>query len=356
MKSITFVSIFLTLFSFQFYSCDMPYGIPDDAASKTFLEMIEYTTKDNDGARITAGIIKNRTMDYTVYGENGSKLPQIEYVYEIGSVTKTITSSLLCKAISENKTTLNDTIDKYINVSGNHYYPPFRRLVTHTSGYRGYYFDLIDTANSQKGNGNQYYGISTNRLNNQINNNLLNDKSYPFFYSNFGISVVGYALASIYGNNYATIIDNFIISELGLAHTKVSDGTGDLSGYWKWNTDDAYLPAGGLVSTITDMMKYVNLHMTDGLPYLALGHTAITEINAAPKEYLELGIRMDSAGIGWIVDRKNDIIWHNGGTSNFNTYIAFNKQKQIGVVILSNLSPNYGISATIMGVKLMSEL
>ncbi|GHT75644.1 hypothetical protein FACS1894124_7250 [Spirochaetia bacterium] len=151
-------------------------------------------------------------------------------------------------------------------------------------------------------------------------------------------------------------MNNFIVSDLGLDHTKISDGAGDLSGYWKWNADDAYIPAGGIVSTVSDMMHYVKTHMTGSIPYLALGHTEITEINATTKQYAELGIRMDSAGIGWMLDTKNDIIWHNGGTSNFNSYIAFNKAKQTGVVILANLPPNNGIPAVVMGVTLMAEL
>jgi CubicO group peptidase (beta-lactamase class C family) len=65
---------------------------------------------------------------------------------------------------------------------------------------------------------------------------------------------------------------------------------------------------------------------------------------------------MDAAGIGWMLDTKDNIIWHNGGTTNFNSYVAFNKHKQIGVVILSNLSPKAGIPAVVMGAKLMSGL
>jgi CubicO group peptidase (beta-lactamase class C family) len=318
--------------------------------------MIQYTTKGNSHARITVGIIKNGAMEYTVYGENGSILPQNEYTYEIGSVTKTFTCSLLCKAIADTKVTLNDSIDAYITLPGNRYYPTFKRLVTHTSGYKEYYFDLVDAANGKKGSGNSYYGINTGRFTAQIGNHLLVDKSYPYLYSNFGISAVGSALAAIYRNDFVTVMNNFIAAELGLDHTKISDGTGNLSGYWKWNADDAYIPAGGIISTISDMMRYVNMHMTESIPYLALGHRAIAEINATTKQYAELGIHMDSAGIGWMLDTRNNRIWHNGGTTNFNSYIAFNKAKQIGVVVLSNLSPNDGIPATVMGAKLMSEL
>lgn len=54
-----------------------------------------------------------------------------------------------------------------------------------------------------------------------------------------------------------------------------------------------------------------------------------------------------------MIDNKNDIIWHNGGTTAYNSYMGFYKDKSKGVVILSNLSPNEKISATVIGAKLL---
>jgi cytochrome c-type biogenesis protein CcmE len=54
----------------------------------TFEEMIAYTTKNNGDAVITVGIVRNGEMDYDVYGENSSKLPPAEHIYEIGLITK----------------------------------------------------------------------------------------------------------------------------------------------------------------------------------------------------------------------------------------------------------------------------
>lgn len=49
---------------------------------------------------------------------------------------------------------------------------------------------------------------------------------------------------------------------------------------------------------------------------------------------------MDKVGMAWMIDSENNFVWHNGATSNFNSYIAFIKEKNIGVVVLSNLSLN----------------
>jgi len=58
---------------------------------------------------------------------------------------------------------------------------------------------------------------------------------------------------------------------------------------------------------------------------------------------------------GWMIDNKNGIVWHNGATSNFNCYIGFDKENQTGVVILSNLPPDYRVPATVMRVELLGN-
>lgn len=320
-----------------------------------FEEMLAFTTDENKEAVITVGIIQDGQMRYTVYGENGTILPQHEYIYEIGSATKTFTTSLLCKAIYEGKLKLNDSVGAYLSLPQQNYYPTFKKLATHTSGYKAHYFDWQMASNFFSGR-NSFYGISIERLIEQAKENNLEDKAYPFEYSNFGLSILGNALSKVYGGTYKDVIEDFIRSELQLRNTKITDGAGELKRYWDWEIDDGYLPAGALESTISDMLAYVNLHMSDALPYLNLGHEETERINATDVAYESLGIRMDCAGLGWMIDTENGILWHNGGTGNYNSYIAFDKENQIGVVILSNLAPDYKIPATVMGARLMRDL
>ncbi len=69
-----------------------------------------------------------------------------------------------------------------------------------------------------------------------------------------------------------------------------------------------------------------------------------------------MGIQMDEIGMSWIIDKENGIIWHNGGTGDYNSYLGFCPETGVAVVVLSNLSPNYRIPATVLGVKLLKEL
>lgn len=322
----------------------------------SFDEMMAYTTKNSDHAIITVGTIKDGEMSYTIYGNNGFILPNEEYIYEIGSITKTFTTSLLNKAIDEGKIDLDKSIDKFIDLPKNIYYPSLKKLVTHTSGYKGYYLDRQMISNFLHHQGNDFYNINKSRIINKLGKIKLDNKDYKFKYSNFGMAVVGNILSNVYRTEYTQLMNNFIAEDLRLENTKISDGTGNLYGYWNWEPNDAYLAAGGLTSTIIDMMQYVELQMSGDILYFSRGHEIVAEVSATTKRDEIMNIRIDGIGIGWMLDLKNNIIWHNGGTSNFNTYIAFDKDKQVGVVILSNCSPNYRIPATVMGVKLIMLL
>ena len=321
----------------------------------TFEEMLAYTTKDNKDAIITVGTIQNDKMTYDVYGENGRKLSPLEHIYEIGSITKTFTTSLLCKAISEGRVTFNNQIDDYLNLPEKNYYPTISRLLTHTSGYKGYYFEKPMISNFLQ-NKNDFYGISEKILIERLEKISLKDSDYSFRYSNFGMATLGLVLEQLYNKDYTPLINDYISDDLGLKNTSISNESGDLKNYWDWSESDAYIPSGALLSNITDMMKYAELHMDENPEYLSIAHEILANVNVTTETYEKMGIRIDAVGAGWMIDNENNIIWHNGGTGNYNSYMGFDKGNQIGVIVLSNLPPNYRIPATVLGIEILTSL
>lgn len=323
-------------------------------AEMTFEEMLAYTTEENEDAVITVGIVRDGEMTFEVYGENGRPLPRNEHIYEIGSITKTFTTSLLCKAVSEGRIALDQPIDAYLDLGPKEHYPTIQELATHTSGYKEYYIEKPMISNFFEGE-NAFRGISGEMLLQRLEKTELKKADHPFRYSSFGTAVLGAVLEQVYGKEYTPLMNEYISEDLGLANTRISDGTGDLSHYWTWAQDDAYIPAGALTSTISDMMRYLAIHMSEKQDYLAVSHEALAP-GDAPAAYAKTGVRIDAIGLGWIIDEENNIIWHNGGTSDYNSYLGFDKEKQIGVVILSNLPPKHRIPATIMGIELLTSL
>lgn len=125
--------------------------------------------------------------------------------------------------------------------------------------------------------------------------------------------------------------------------------------YWKWKDNDGYIPAGSIISNIEDMASYLNVFLSNEIEYSSNTYTKIKDVNANNAIYEKMNIRLDGVGMTWMFDDKNDIIWHNGATTNFNSYIGFTKDKQKGVVILSNLNPNDKISMTVIGAKILTS-
>lgn len=320
----------------------------------SFKETLEYTTKGKANAVISIGIIKDGEVSYNVYGENGKELENELHTYEIGSLTKTVTAGLINKAVQEGKITLESTIDKYLDLPDGNTYPTIEELLTHTSGYKSHYFEKPIVANFFKGR-NDFYGITKEMTLERLGKVSVDKESYRFKYSNFGFATLGLVLEAVYDTDYAILCNDFLQNELGLKNTKISDMNGDLGKYWDWNKTDAYLSAGAITSDISDMLKYAQLQLNDSNIFSDC-HNSLKKINGTTEAYKAMGICMDEIGMSWIIDTENDIIWHNGGTSNYNSYLGFNPKTKTAVVILSNFSPVYKIPATVMGVKLLEEL
>lgn len=320
----------------------------------SFNEMLQYTVKNKEDAVITIGIIKNGEVSYKIYGNNGVELEQKQHTYEIGSMTKTVTATLIYKAISEVKLNIDDRIDKYLTLPQKDYYPTIKRLLTHTSGYKSHYFESEMFGNFFSGK-NDFYGISTEKMISRIGKINSKDKDYKFEYSNFGFSVLGIVLSKAYGIEYEQLV-NAYLQDLGLTDTKISDGQGDLGKYWDWEKNDAYLAAGGLTSNIDNMLKYAALQLNQNDSYFTATHNKLADITNNSETNKKLNIHMDYIGAAWIGDIENSLIWHNGGTGNYNSYIGFDMKKQLAVVVLSNLAPNFRLPATVMGIKLLTNL
>lgn len=315
------------------------------------LDMINYDCSDKNN-KISIAVIEDGNITYHIYGSNGKETTI--YDYEIGSISKTFVGLLCAKAVSEGKLNLADGISKYLDL-GTEYYPTIERLLTHTSGYKAYYFESSMVGNKFAHITNDFYGISRTQILNKVKSVSLEDKDYPFVYSNFGISVIGLVLEKIYGGNFTDIMNDFIRSEISLSDTRVAKQSGNLHKYWKWKENDGYIPAGSIISNIQDMADYLNMYLTDRLSYSSDTFVKIKQINANNPTYEKMNIRFDGIGITWLLDDKNDIVWHNGGTTNFNTYMGFTKDRQKGVVILSNLSPDDKISMTVIGAKILTD-
>lgn len=319
----------------------------------SFEDSLNHTLKGHDQALITVGVLQSGQATYTVYGEDGVAMPQMEHTYEIGSLTKTFTAALILKAIEEGKVNLDDGVDKHLDLPEGSAYPTVAELLTHTSGYKAHYFEMPMIGNFLRRR-NDFHGVTGEILRERLAKVSVSDETKGFLYSNFGYATLGLVLEAVYGADYSALVNGFASDELGLENTRISMMEDGRRKPWAWKEGDAYLAAGGLTSTISDMLEYARLQLAgDGI--LGTAHASLAVIDASSKAFKTMGIHLDEIGAGWIMDRENNIIWHNGGTGDYNCYLGFSLEKETAVVVLSNLAPNHRIPGTVLGIKLLKQ-
>lgn len=321
----------------------------------SFQDCLHYTLRENEGAVVSVGILQNGYISKTVYGENAQIVPDDERLFEIGSLTKTITAALVQQAIDEGLMHRADSIGSVLALPNLHYNPTLEQLLTHRSGYKGNYLAQPMTQNFFLGR-NSFYGVSCGSVLARLASIQLLKKEYSFNYSNFGYAVLGLALEQVYQTDYASLANSFVQNKLGMPNTHISNGSNELRNGWDWSNADAYRSAGALVSTIDDMLIYAGHLLNQSPAVLREVCEPISRIDATNSRYASYGLRMDSIGSAWILDDLNGIVWHNGGTGHYSCYLGFDPQRQIAVVLLTNLAPNERIPATVLGAKLLLEL
>ncbi|MGJ7910728.1 serine hydrolase domain-containing protein [Neobacillus sp. LXY-1] len=328
------------------------------------LRLIKRASRGKKHLKLTVGYLTDNDSVIKIYNENGELDSSKKYHYEIGSITKTFTVSLLSKYVFEKKLSLNNSIQKYIEgIKGDDYYPTLHQLATHTSGYsarlplnKREYSKLILGLIIGGGDLNKHnpLNMDLNKMRMLIENNKLKELDYPWKYSNFGISLIGYGLGIVSGKGYWDTMNDFLHNELGLSDTYLGTSNNNLHGYdkknndcgnWKWNKENLISPAGAISSTADDLLKYAKINIYEEQPYLCLCHN---KHGNGTKKY--------DMGLGWFLLKKNNnVILHGGGTGCFSSFLGIDKEKKVAAVVLANYQLGRNDDENI-GISLLESL
>jgi len=329
-----------------------------DKLEQKSLNLIKKFTKGKKHLKLNIGfLIDNKTTSMT-FDETG-EIDFENHIYEIGSLTKTFTASLLAKYVYENKMSLNDPINKYIpELVQDKYYPSLLKLATHTSGYPSTYpfskwenfkmlMDVLFCSNKMKRQNplNMEYA----KMLELIKKSQVKDKEYKPEYSNFGVALLGNVIGSVSGSGYLDTMEDFLKNELKLQSTFLGTNKDkNLNGYnsknencgnWKWENNNLLIaPAGALSSTAEDLLVFAKANVFEEKPYFALCH----------QEYAKIS-KNESVGLAWGIEKK-DIYNHMGATGTFFSYLAFNKNKKNAIVLLSNYKSDIGLLIKIINL------
>jgi len=267
-------------------------------------------------------------------------------IFEIGSITKVFTTLALMDMVDKGMMQLDDPIEKYLpgvkvpELDGKKI--TLRHLATHTSGIA-----RMPDNFSPSDPTNPYQDYTVERLYNYLQScTLTKAPGNSFEYSNVGMGLLGHILSIHAGKTYEQLVQSLIAKSLTMPNTSVSItselATNFASGHHlqqevsHWDFTPAFAGAGALRSNITDIANFLAANIGENVSPLS------SMLQKCHKKQCEETLDT-SFGLGWILSKSNEekLIWHNGSTGGFRSYLGFNPKTQKGVAILSNSTADW---------------
>ena len=334
-----FPVIGLLCFTSPLFAQSLP---PQLATPKQIRDMlVQRVEVQHKATGIVVGLISKRGREIISYGKfdaNDPRVPDGETIFEIGSITKVFTALLLSDMALRGEVNLKDSVSKYLPSS------------VHMPTRNGKQITLLDLATHYSGlppepaHSNQSYTVE--QMYDFLDHyQLTRDPGTKYEYSNFGMGLLGQVLARRAGTDYESLLRTRITAPLHMDHTALhltADMQAHLTpGHSGRNIAPpipihALAAAGAIRSNVDDMLIFLAANM--GL--------IRTPLQPAMKQMLKVR-RFDSpgldTGLGWhIVDGGYGTVFHNGKTFGYHAFIAFEPQRKVGVIILSNGAEEIG--------------
>ena len=319
-----------------------------------------YIQKSNT-VGLSIGILRNGAITTYNYGETkqgNNNLSDANSIFEIGSISKTFTATLLAYYVDEGKVTLKDSITKYLpdSVASNKALQSItlEMLSNHTSGLPRLP-DNLEYHSPDPLDPYKYYAqkdlfdyLKTCKLN--------TTPGQKYAYSNLGVGLLGAILEKVSGKSYEQMVEEIICKPLGMNSTaqyltavekahfvSVYNDEGKETSPW---TFDILAPCGALRSTVTDLLIYAKANLTPADNKLSKAIQLTHQVTFSNKD-LKLGLDWHIIKIAGV-----EYYFHDGGTFGCSSFLVFNPDKKMAVVVLSNS----GASVNNLGIQIVKKL
>jgi D-alanyl-D-alanine carboxypeptidase len=260
--------------------------------------------------------------------------------YRIGSITKTFTALAALQLRDEGRLRLDDRVRDYVSSVAHHARSvgvldvTIRELLTHTSGLQrdlpGTWWTVPEFPAEIPGQLNATYQAAT-----------------EWKYSNVGYALLGEVIAAAGGESWAQRIARCILEPLGMAATRAAPAAnleGLATGYSRPKAGAAHVaaarfdfgalgPAGGIVSTLEDMARYLAFSLNGAETVLAA-----RSLREMQRPHWLMDDWQTAWGLGVRLRRAEGRvrIGHAGMAPGFSSLIEFIPALKLGVVALTN--------------------
>ncbi len=303
---------------------------------------------------VSIGILKEGITYTGHYGEitkGKGDTPNNETLYEVGSVTKTLTGFLLAKAVLEKRIDLDDNIQKYLkssysNLVYNDQPITIRHLITHTSGLplflpkemNGLYETLAEDVPEK------YLALEKQYSKDQFFKDLgditlTQEPGINYSYSNAGTEILGHVLETIYDKSVDVLFQE-TFSNYGMNNTNISrntvEGENPVKGYWLSNTKHSpnnlntlWATGSGANMTMNDMLQYAKLQLDRSNEIVQESHRILSSNNSSRKTAYLWDVKQDKYGTYFN---------HHGGTSGVQNWLFIFPKYDLAISIITNHS------------------
>lgn len=323
---------------------------PDSEIRQILVDRIDV---QHQSVGIVVGVIGPEGRRVVAYGHLEKDDPRPlngDTVFEIGSTTKVFTSLLLAEMVQRGEVALDDPAAKYLPTDVK---MPERNgraitlgdLATHTSGLPRSPSNL-----TPKDRANPYADYSVEQLYQFLATyQPPRDIGSQYEYSNPGGGLLGHVLALRAGLDYETLVRSRICDPLGMNSTRITldaemkarmavghNYAMERAGNWDLPT---LAGAGALRSSANDLLTFLSANLSYTNCALATAMAAMLRVRRSTGQpHLEIAL-------GWhvLTSGEKEIVWHNGGTGGFRSFMGFDPKARIGVVALSNAMTVAGV-------------
>lgn len=292
---------------------------------------------------------KSFIKGYGTVNKESATVPSASTVFQIASVSKLFTASLLqilCdEGILKMDATLAELIGGSMALSPAAQRVTLKQLATHTSGFpsipKPLEIKATDLAGKENLMQNPYSHLGPKYLFDYLETTDGKREPGRFEYSNFGMGLLGHVLEFVTKKSLESLAAEKLLAPLDMRNTAIAltpemkkhlaqgyTASRQPSPIW---TFSALAGAGAFNSNAEDMMRFVRANIEDG-----------SSMSRTLKKMHTPQFDGDT-GIGWMSPTFLDgffgnktVIWHNGMVGGYASYVSIDTKAKTGIVILSN--------------------
>lgn len=279
----------------------------------------------------------------TTLGEG--KLPDKDTIYEIGSITKTFTATLLADMVQNGELDLGDTAQSRLPASVTLPQRAGQEITLETLSTHRSALPRMPENFAPANQLNPYIDYSVENMYEFLSAyELPRDIGETGEYSNLAVGLLGHILSLRVNSSYEELLTARILTPLAMNNTAITfsetmqqhlappytAANGFLFQVQNWDLD-ALAGAGAIRSNAEDMLTYIDAQ-------IGLVDSPLAAAMALTHEAREEFGNGDEIGLGWIISPLGGgkIHWHNGGTGGYRTMAGFSLTAQRGVLVMTN--------------------